>query len=127
MILSNLRAHPTCLTILMVLCCFFAQSAIASPDHLPASLHNVLQGTASDLLSVSSELKDTDLPAALTIIELLKFKVLHQEIAVTTEQINKLELLIKNRLESSSVVSLSETETCRSKVNSHVIEIDGQN
>ncbi len=126
MILSNLRAHPTFLTILLVLCCFFAHAAIASQAQLPASLYNVLQGTASDLLSVSSELKDTDLPAALSIIELLKFKALHQETSVTPEQINNFELLIKNRLANSAVVSFSKTETCRSKVNTHEIKISGQ-
>ncbi len=126
MILSNLRVHAAFLTILLMLCCFIPQSAIANPGQLPESLHDVLQGTESDLISVASELKDTDLPAAIAIVELLKFKALHQETAVTSEQINKFELLIKNRLKSSSVVSFTETETCRSKIYRHEIEIDGQ-
>jgi len=35
----------------------------------------------------------------------------HQDTAITAEQINKFELLIKDRLADFSIVSFSETET----------------
>ena len=122
----NLRPANTFVIALLVLCLLITQSATANPPKLPESLQDIVQGKSFDLTSIAASLQDTDLPSAFAIIEVLKFKALHQEISVTTEQVSDFEALIKNRLQSSSVVSYFETETCRNKVNSFEIEILGQ-
>jgi hypothetical protein len=92
----------------------------------PAELQELLQGKSSDFTAAASQLKETNLPAALAVIELLKFKALHREIPVNVDQINDFEAIIESRLKNSSVVSFSRTETCRKKVEAKEIEIAGQ-
>jgi hypothetical protein len=81
----------------------------------PAELKELLQGKSSDFTAAASQLKETDLPAALAVVELLKFKALHQEIPASGGQINAFESRIKVGLENSPVVSFCKNETCRKK------------
>jgi hypothetical protein len=92
----------------------------------PVELQKLLQGKSSGFSSAASQLKETDLPAALAAVELLKFKALHREIPVNVDQINDFEAIIESRLKKSSVVSFSKTETCRKKVEEKEIEISGR-
>jgi hypothetical protein len=92
----------------------------------PAELKELLQGKSSDFTAAASQLKETDLPVALAVIELLKFKALHQEIPASLDQINNFESQIVARLENSSVVSFTKTDTCRKKVEATEIKVAGQ-
>jgi hypothetical protein len=94
--------------------------------NIPTELQELLQGKSSDFCSAASMLKETDLPAALAVVDLLKFKSLHQEIHASIDQINDFETQIKSRLEKSSVVSFSKTDTCRKKIEAKEIEVAGQ-
>ncbi|MFZ5952456.1 MAG: hypothetical protein ACOYXC_17275 [Candidatus Rifleibacteriota bacterium] len=94
--------------------------------NIPAELQELLQGKSSDFSSAASQLKETDLPTVLAVIELLKFKALHQEISANVDKINAFESQIKSKLAKSSVVSFSKTDTCCKKIEAKEIEIAGQ-
>ena len=55
--------------------------------NIQVELQELLQGKTLDFSSAAAQLKEADLPAALTIVELLKFKALHQEIPASIDQI----------------------------------------
>jgi hypothetical protein len=125
-ILSNLRASFVFLSILLVLCCIIVYPLTADHDRFPQSLRDALQSKTADLSSIAYKLEDHELPAALAVIDLLKFRTLHQETALTIEQIDHFESQIKSRLENSSVVSFAKTETCHKKIEATQIDIAGQ-
>lgn len=93
---------------------------------LPQNLNELLAGKKTDLSSVAAEIGENDLPAALAIVELLKFKAPHREIPANIDQINSFEAKVKLRLEKSSVVSFTKTDSCRKKIEKKEIEFTGQ-
>jgi len=94
---------------------------------LPVCIQELLSGETTDVSGVLSQLSDSDLPAALASVELLKFKALHHEISLTNKDITLLKKLIINRIDKSPTVSFSETDTCKQKVAEAQILFDGQN
>jgi len=124
------RAKAFISIILTVFCLLFSYQLLIfaqQPEtNIPAELQELLRGKSSDFSSAASQLKETDLPAALAVIELLKFKALHQEISASVDQIKSFESKIKSRLENSSVISFSKTDTCCKKIEAKEIEITGQ-
>ncbi len=45
---------------------------------LPTGLNDLLIGKETDFAAVAEEIKETDLPTALAVVELLKFKATHR-------------------------------------------------
>jgi len=90
-----LRAKAFTSIIFIAFCLLFSYQLLIfaqQPEtNIPAELQELLQGKSSDFRSAASQLKETDLPAALAIVELLKFKALHQEIPASIDQINVFE------------------------------------
>jgi hypothetical protein len=118
------------ISLFCIICLLFTYQhsvqAKESESQLPELLNELLTGKTSAFSFVAAQLPETDLPAALAAVELLKFKALHQEIPLTVEQVSKFETLIKSRLQNSFIVSFSKTQSCVKKVEAKEIEIAGQ-
>ncbi len=124
------RAKAVTSIVIIAFCLLFSYQFLSFAQqpatNIQVELQELLQGKTSDFSSAAAQLKEADLPAALTIVELLKFKALHQETPASIDQINKFESQIKYRLAKSSVVSFSKTDACRKKIEAKEIEIAGQ-
>jgi hypothetical protein len=74
-------------TIFIAFCLLFSYQFLIFAQQpettFPTEIQELLQGKSSDFRSAASQLKETDLPAGLAAVELLKFKALHQEIPAT--------------------------------------------
>jgi len=98
--LSRVRSILSILAIILCLILSYQHLTFAQPhdQQLPQALDELLAGRTTDVISAASELKETDIPVALAVVELLKFKALHQETTLSSEQLNKFETLVNNRL-----------------------------
>jgi hypothetical protein len=95
-------------------------------SEIPEALTELISGESSDFHGVASSLKETDLPYALSMVKLLKFKALHHEIPVNIDAINEFETSIKSRIEHATAVSFVRNESCLKRVEKQEIEIEGQ-
>ena len=114
---SNLTRFSFFIPVLLMAVLFVYTSTINFAQNqnskLPGCIQELLTGKTSEISSALSQLSDSDLPAALASIELLKFKALHNEISLTSKDVSTLKMLITNRIDKSSTVSFTETDTCR--------------
>lgn len=126
MILSNLRAHATFLTILLVFCCFIAHSAVVDTDGIPEAVTELLSGKTTDFTGVATQIPEHQLPTALAAAKLLKFRALHGETSLSSNEADAFETILLDRMSTAQQVAFSQNETCRKKIEQHEIMFDGQ-
>ena len=97
MTLSNLRARAVFLTILLVFCCFIAHSAVVDTDGIPEAVTELLSGNTADFTGVASQVPEHQLPAALATAKLLKFRALHGETSVSSNEADAFETILLDR------------------------------
>lgn len=124
--LSNLRAHAVFLAILLVFCYFVGQSATANTNNLPESVIELLSGKTTDFNSVAIQISEHQLPATLAAAKLLKFRALHGETSLSSNEADAFEAILLDRMSTARQVAFSQNETCRKKIEQHEIMFDGQ-
>ncbi|KAF1079231.1 MAG: hypothetical protein GQF41_4484, partial [Candidatus Rifleibacterium amylolyticum] len=123
---SNLRAHATFLTILLVFCCFIANSAVVDTDGIPEAVTELLSGKTTDFTGVANQIPEHQLPTALAAAKLLKFRALHGETSFSSNEAEAFETILLDRMSATRQVAFSQNETCRKKIEQHEIMFDGQ-
>lgn len=123
---SNLRAHAVFLAILLVFCYFVGQSATADTNSLPESVIELLSGKTTDVTGVANQIPEHQLPTALAAAKLLKFRALHGETSLSSNEAESFETILLDRMSTARQVAFSQNETCRKKVEQREIMFDGQ-
>lgn len=123
---SNLRAHAVFLTILLVFCYFVGQSATTDINNLPESVIELLSGKTTDFTGVANQIPEHRLPTALAAAKLLKFRALHGETSLSSNEAEAFETILLDRMSTARQVAFSQNETCRKKIEQHEIMFDGQ-
>jgi len=123
---SNLRAHAVFLAILLVFCYLVGQSATADTNSLPESVIELLSGKTTDVAGVANQIPEHQLPTALAAAKLLKFRALHGETSLSSNEAESFETILLDRMSTARQVAFSQNETCRKKVEQHEIMFDGQ-
>jgi len=90
-------------------------------------LGQLLDGSARDTSSTLSSLTDQDLPLALAVTEALKFKALHGESKLSSEDVRAFRAAVEKRIAESKLVSLVKNETCHLAVPAAEINYYGVN
>lgn len=123
---SNLRAHAVFLAILLVFCYFVGQSATADINSLPESVIELLSGKTTDVTGIANQIPEHQLPTALAAAKLLKFRALHGETSLSSNEAESFETILLDRMSTARQVAFSQNETCRKKVEQRQIMFDGQ-
>ncbi|KAF1079498.1 MAG: hypothetical protein GQF41_4056 [Candidatus Rifleibacterium amylolyticum] len=123
---SNLRAHAVFLTILLVFCYFVGQSAATDINNLPESVIELLSGKTTDFTGAATQIPEHQLPSALAAAKPLKFRALHGEISLSSNEAESFETILLDRMSTARQVAFSQTKTCRKKIEQHKIMFDGQ-
>jgi len=121
-----LRAHAVFLTILLVFCYFVGQSATTDINNLPESVIELLSGKTTDFTGVANQIPEHRLPTALAAAKLLKFRALHGETSLSSNEAEAFETILLDRMSTARQVAFSQNETCRKKIEQHEIMFDGQ-
>jgi len=124
--LSNLRAHAAFLTILLVFCCLIAHSAAVDTDGIPEAVSELLSGKTTDFTGLAIQIPEHQLPTALAAAKLLKFRALHGETSLSSNEADAFETILLDRMSTARQVTFSQNETCRKKIEQHEIMFDGQ-
>jgi len=114
------------MTILLVFCYFVGLSATADTNSLPESVVELLSGKTTDFTGVANQIPEHQLPTALTAAKLLKFRALHGEASLSSNEAEAFETILLDRMSTSRQVAFSQNETCRKKVEQREIMFDGQ-
>jgi len=114
------------MTILLVFCYFVGLSATADTNSLPESVVELLSGKTTDFTGVANQIPEHQLPTALAAAKLLKFRALHGETSLSSNEAEAFETILLDRMSTSRQVAFSQNETCRKKVEQREIMFDGQ-
>ncbi len=90
---SNLRAHAVFLTILLVFCYFVGQSATTDINNLPESVLSCYPVKPQILRSCKPDSRHR-LPTALAAAKLLKFRALHGETSLSSNEAEAFETIL---------------------------------
>jgi len=98
----------------------FAQNAI------PDSLSSLLDGSQKDPLAVLSNIAEKEIPLALGVAEVLKFRSLHGDSSQTPESIETFRRALEKLLTEAKTISLQKSPGCSNRIPTREISFAGQ-
>ncbi|MBF0501755.1 MAG: hypothetical protein HQM09_16570, partial [Candidatus Riflebacteria bacterium] len=99
--------------------------SFSESQHL-TGLADLLSGSTIDSVGILYSLDEKDLPLALVASEILKFRALHGEIALSAKNVEDFRACVAKRLENAKTVSLKKTDACSIRVPEQTVELSGQ-
>ncbi len=90
-------------------------------------IQQLLDGSSNDFQGACSTIKEKDLPIALGLIPIFRFRSLHNEIKASVAQIESFQKHIEERLAKAKTVSLQPTAVCSTVVPARDVRIGDSN
>jgi len=120
-----MRQNKDIRRVLLLVAVFVVGGVLFAADQaIPDSLQKILAGSSSDGSAIGS-IGERDLPTALSVIEALKFRAVHHDVAASNQDVAALRKAIEARLAKARTVSLAKTASCSIPVPARRVNIDG--